>query len=79
MTELAKTLDFMHTNLGHGIAYLFVYLFIYLFIYSFIHSFIHLLVDKVALCSPGHPAGTHSIDQAGLKLKVPPVSACQIL
>jgi hypothetical protein len=27
--------------------------------------------DKVFLCSPGYP-GTHSVDQAGLKLRNPP-------
>jgi hypothetical protein len=30
--------------------------------------------DRVSLCSPGCP-GTHSIDQAGLKLRNPPASA----
>jgi hypothetical protein len=32
----------------------------------------------VSLCSPGCP-GTHSVDQAGLKLKNPPASASQVL
>jgi hypothetical protein len=30
--------------------------------------------DRVSLCSPGCP-GTHSVDQAGLKLRNPPASA----
>jgi hypothetical protein len=34
--------------------------------------------DKVSLCSPGCP-GTHSVDQAGLKLRNPPASASQVL
>jgi hypothetical protein len=31
------------------------------------------LWDRVSLCSPGCP-GTHSVDQAGLKLRDPPAS-----
>jgi hypothetical protein len=34
--------------------------------------------DRVSLCSPGCP-GTHSVDQAGLELRNPPVSALQVL
>jgi hypothetical protein len=34
--------------------------------------------DKVSLCGPGCP-GTHSIDQASLKLRKPPASAFQVL
>jgi hypothetical protein len=34
--------------------------------------------DRVSLCSPGY-SGTHSVDQAGLKLRDPPVSASQVL
>jgi hypothetical protein len=34
--------------------------------------------DRVSLCSPGCP-GTHSVNQAGLKLKNPPASASQVL
>jgi hypothetical protein len=30
--------------------------------------------DRISLCSPGCP-GTHSVDQAGLKLRNPPASA----
>jgi hypothetical protein len=34
--------------------------------------------DRVFLCSPGCP-GTHSVDQAGLKLRNLPASASQVL
>jgi hypothetical protein len=34
--------------------------------------------DRVSLCSLGCP-GTHSVDQAGLKLRNPPASASQVL
>jgi hypothetical protein len=34
--------------------------------------------DRVSLCSPGCP-GTHSVDQAGLELRNPPVSASQVM
>jgi hypothetical protein len=34
--------------------------------------------DRVSLCSPGCP-GTHSVDQAGLKLRNSPASASQVL
>ena len=34
--------------------------------------------DMVSLCSPGCP-GIHSVDQAGLELRNPPVSASQVL
>jgi hypothetical protein len=34
--------------------------------------------DRVSLCVPGCP-GTHSVDQAGLKLRNPPASASQVL
>jgi hypothetical protein len=33
---------------------------------------------RVSLCSPGCP-GTHSVDQAGLELRIPPASAPQVL
>jgi hypothetical protein len=36
------------------------------------------LQDRVSLCSPGCP-GTHSVDQAGPKLRDPPASANQVL
>jgi hypothetical protein len=34
--------------------------------------------DRVSLCNPGYP-GTHSVDQAGIKLRNPPASASQVL
>jgi hypothetical protein len=34
--------------------------------------------DMVSLCSLGCP-GTHSVDQAGLEFRNPPVSASQVL
>jgi hypothetical protein len=34
--------------------------------------------DRVSLCSPGCP-GTHSVDQAGLKLRNLPASASRVL
>jgi hypothetical protein len=40
--------------------------------------FFFFFLDKVSLCSPGCP-GTHSVDQAGLKLRNPPASASQVL
>jgi hypothetical protein len=40
--------------------------------------FIYLFRDWVSLYSPGCP-GTHSVDQAGLKLRNPPTSASQVL
>jgi hypothetical protein len=44
--------------------YLFIYLKIYLKVFQ----------DRVSLCIPGCP-GTHSVDQAGLKLRNPPACA----
>ena len=35
-------------------------------------------LDRVSLCSPDFP-GTHSVDQAGLKLRKLPASASQVL
>jgi hypothetical protein len=36
--------------------------------------FVFIFPDRVSLYSPGGP-GTHSVDQAGLELRNPPVSA----
>jgi hypothetical protein len=36
------------------------------------------LRDRVSLYSPGYP-GTHSVDQAGLKLRNPPSSVSEVL
>jgi hypothetical protein len=46
-------------------------LFLFLFL---LYLFIYLFFDRVSLCSPGCP-GTHSVGQAGLKLRNLPVSA----
>jgi hypothetical protein len=43
-----------------------------LFLFSFFFQ------DRFPLCSPGCP-GTHSVDQAGLKLRSPPASASPVL
>jgi hypothetical protein len=40
--------------------------------------FVFVFENRVSHCSPGCP-GTHSVDQAGLKLRNPPVSASQVL
>jgi hypothetical protein len=50
------------------VAVAFVCLFVCLFVFR----------DRVSLCSPGCP-GTHFVDQAGLELRNPPASACQVL
>jgi hypothetical protein len=60
---------------AHEINYLFIYLFIYYYYYYF---FFLVFPDRVSLCSPGCP-GTHFVDQAGLELRNPPVSASQVL
>jgi hypothetical protein len=66
-----------------GISDLFLYNsmeLLFCFIYLFIYFLFLVLVfrDRVSLCSPYCP-GTHSVDQAGLKLRNPPVSASQVL
>ena len=48
-----------------------------LFLFLFFLSFFFFL-DRVSLYNPGCP-GTHSIDQAVLELRNPPVSASQVL
>jgi hypothetical protein len=40
--------------------------------------FLFFFQDRFSLCSPGCPE-THSVDQAGLKLRNPPASASQVL
>jgi hypothetical protein len=43
------------------------------------HTYIYnVFQERVSLCFPGCP-GTHSVDQAGLKLRNPPASASQVL
>jgi hypothetical protein len=44
----------------------------------FLLLFCFVFRDGVSLCSPGCP-GTHFVDQAGLELRNPPVSASQVL
>jgi hypothetical protein len=51
------------------ILFYFIYLFLFLFLFFW---------DRVSLCSPGC-LGTHSVDQAGFKLRNPPASASQVL
>jgi hypothetical protein len=47
-------------------------------IYTFTFFVLFCFGGRVSLCSPGCP-GTHSVDQAGLKLRNPPASASQVL
>ena len=56
-------------NPGLGLLADFVLLFVCLFV---------CFEDKISLHSPGYP-GTCYVDQAGLKLRDPPVSASQVL
>jgi hypothetical protein len=44
----------------------------------FLILFLLAFQDRVSLCSSDCP-GTHSVDQAGLKLRNPPASASQVL
>jgi hypothetical protein len=48
------------------------------FLFCFCFGLVWFFRDRVSLCSPGCP-GTHSVDQAGLQLRNPPVSASQVL
>jgi hypothetical protein len=70
---------------GFLFLFLFVCLFVCLFVVAFVIGIIPLpkrnslvFQDRVSLCSPGCP-GTHSVDQAGLELRNPPVSSSQVL
>jgi hypothetical protein len=45
---------------------------------AFFFFFFLVFRDRVSLCSLGC-TGTHSVDQAGLKLRNPPASASQVL
>jgi hypothetical protein len=47
-------------------------------VYTVYYIYVVVFRDRVSLCSPGCP-GTHSVDQAGLKLRNPPASASQVL
>jgi hypothetical protein len=55
---------------------LFVCLFVCIFDWLFLFCFV--FRDRVSLYCLGYP-GTHSVDQAGLKLRNSPVSASQVL
>jgi hypothetical protein len=48
-----------------------------LFVWGFLFCFLFFR-NRVSLCSSDCP-GSHSVDQAGLKLRNPPVSASQVL
>jgi hypothetical protein len=48
------------------------------FFFVFFFVFFWFSRDRVSLCSPGCP-GTHSVDQAVLKLRNPPASASRVL
>jgi hypothetical protein len=50
----------------------------FFFFFFFLFFLFFVFQDRVSLCSPGCP-GTHSVDQADLELKNPPVSASQVL
>jgi hypothetical protein len=50
----------------------------FVFVCLFVCLFFLIFQDRVSLCSPGCP-GTHSVDQAGLKLRNPPTSTSQVL
>ena len=52
--------------------------FLHFFCFIFGVLFCFVFWDRVSLCSSGCP-GTHSVDQAGLKLRNPPASASQVL
>jgi hypothetical protein len=63
----------MSTTIGNlSFSFLSFFLFLFYFILFFFFR------DRVSLCSSGCP-GTHSVDQAGLKLRNPPASASQML
>jgi hypothetical protein len=59
------------TRVMLGMFCLFVCLFVFCFCFCFFR-------DRVSLYSPGCP-GTHSVDQAGFKLRNSPASASQVL
>jgi hypothetical protein len=50
----------------------------FLFFVVVVVCFCFFFQDRVSLYSPGCP-GTHSVDQAGLKLRNPPASASRVL
>ena len=50
----------------------------YFILFCFVLFYFLVFRDRVSLCSSGCP-GTHSVDQAGLKLRNPPASVSQVL
>jgi hypothetical protein len=60
-------------------SFFFFFFFFFCFLFClFVCLFVCFFRDRVSLCSPGYP-GTHSVDQAGLKLRNLPASASQVL
>jgi hypothetical protein len=57
---------------------LFWFFFFFLVFFCFVLFCFLVFQDRVSLYSPGCP-GTHFVDQAGLELRNPPVSASQVL
>jgi hypothetical protein len=55
------------------VCFCFLFLFVFLCLFDFWGVFVFVLLDRISQCSPGCP-GIHSVDQAGLKLRVPPAS-----
>jgi hypothetical protein len=54
------------------------FLFFFFFCLFVCSVFVLFFQDRVSVFSPGYP-GTHSVDQAGLKLRNLPASALQVL
>jgi hypothetical protein len=64
---------------GNPVLYGFcLFLSLFVFVCLFVCFWFLVFRDRVSLCSPGCP-GTHFVDQAGLELRNPPVSASQVL
>jgi hypothetical protein len=61
------------TKMPHSLRGFFLFFWFFFFFFFFL-----VFRDRVSLCSPGCP-GTHFVDQAGLKLRDPPVSASHML
>jgi hypothetical protein len=65
---LPSRLPVLSAPLSFSLSLFFLSFFVCLFVFQ----------DRVSLCSPGCP-GTHFVDQAGLELRNPPVSASPVL
>jgi hypothetical protein len=59
-------------------ACLLLFSFYWKYFFHILHADFLVFQDRVSLCSPGCP-GTHSVDQAGLKLRIPSASASRVL